>query len=31
LRLSAEDMAIAEKIVLAAAAFSNALFREAPS
>jgi HPr kinase/phosphorylase len=31
LRLSAEDMAVAEKIVLAAAAFSNALFREAPS
>ena len=30
LRLSAGDMAIAEKIVLAAAAFSNALFREVP-
>jgi len=30
LRLSAADMAVAEKIVLAAAAFSNALFREAP-
>jgi hypothetical protein len=30
LRLSAVDMAVAEKIVLAAAAFSNALFREAP-
>lgn len=28
LRLSAQDAAIAEKIVLAAAAFSNALFRE---
>ena len=28
LRLSAQDTAIAEKIVLAAAAFSNALFRE---
>jgi serine kinase of HPr protein (carbohydrate metabolism regulator) len=27
-RLSAEDMAVAEKIVLAAAAFSNALFRQ---
>jgi HPr kinase/phosphorylase len=30
LRLSADDSAVAEKIVLAAAAFSNALFREAP-
>ena len=28
LRLSAQDAAIAEKIVLASAAFSNALFRE---
>ena len=28
LRLSARDMAVAEKIVLAAAAFSNALFRD---
>lgn len=28
LRLTVQDMAVAEKIVLAAAAFSNALFRE---
>lgn len=30
LRLAAQDMAVAEKIVLAAAAFSNALFRDGP-